>query len=161
MKPQTSISLSLQQSAEILGAMIRLSTSAAHLSSMTPEQRCQLPRLGARRESFSRLAIEAARENPQWIPSGLNIPSLIERLTLHGGLGDTREALRKLLEQVEDTQHALGANLFDHALEIYRVLKARRRNRPLEETIQELKTRLRSPRVTRSEKASTASAEVH
>ena len=144
MNPQINITLSAEQTAAISAAVTGLNTAMPFLLGYTPEERRRLQRLGPRRESFARLAVETATQNPDLIPASVNLPGLTRDVALHEVLTSVRTQLQQLLQQVEDTQQAAGWDIYNGGLEIYRALKSHGRNRGLGETIAQLKTRLRS-----------------
>src|SRR5690606_17918677 len=72
---------------------------------------------------FSRLALEVARQNTVFIPPSVNLDELERDLALHEFLASVRTQFQQLLQQVEDTQHIAGRDLYAGALEIYRALK--------------------------------------
>ncbi len=133
------------QTAEILGAMVDLSCSAAPLVTITPQERCSLPRVGSCREGFARACLDAAEQHSECIPRNIDPQPMIRGLTVHGGLRDLSALLRELLQQVDDTRHHLGSEIFGSSLEIYHLLKmARGRDAELSQVVCEMKTRLRA-----------------
>ena len=144
MNPQIDITLSAEQTAGITTAISGLTTAMPFLLGYSPEERRRLPRLGPRRESFARLAVETAQQNADLIPASVDLPGLSRDMTLHEVLTGVRTQLQQVLQQVEDTQQAAGCDLYNGSLEIYRALKAHGRNRGLGTTLLQLKTRLRT-----------------
>src|SRR5690606_12894664 len=120
-------------------------TAMPFLLGYTPTERLRLPRLGPRRESFARLAIEAAQQNPTLIPASISLDEVQRDMELLEVLTTVRTRLQQILQQVEDTHHAAGRDVFAVALEIYSALKNHGRNSGLDETLRQLKTRFRTP----------------
>ena len=147
MNPQIDITLSAEQTAAISAAVTGLTTAMPFLLGYTPEERRRLQRLGPRRESFARLAVETATQNPDLIPASVNLVGIIRDVELHEVLTSVRTTLQQILQQVEDTQQAAGWDIYNGGLEIYRALKSHGRNRGLGDTLNQLKTRLRTARV--------------
>src|SRR5690606_10721426 len=107
--------------------------------------------LGPRRESFARLAIEAAQQNPTLVPTSISLVEVQRDLELLEVLTSVRTRLQQILQQVEDTHHAAGRDVYAVALEIYGALKNHGRNSGLDDTLRQLKTRLRTPSTTEPE----------
>ena len=144
MNPQIDITLTAEQTAAINAAVTGLATAMPFLLGYTPEERRRLQRLGPRRESFARLAVETAAQNPDLIPASVDLPGLSRDVEVHEVLTSVRTSLQQILQQVEDTQQAAGWDIYNGGLEIYRALKSHGRNRGLGETLVQLKTRLRT-----------------
>ena len=143
MNAQIDVTLTTEQSAGITAAVTGLTTAMPFLLGYSPEERRRLQRLGPRRESFARLAVETAAQNPDLIPASVGLPELERDLVLHETMTSVRTQLQQILQQVEDTQQAAGWDLYNGSLEIYRALKSHGRNRALGDTLLQLKTRLR------------------
>ena len=146
MKSHNLPEITKQHTSEILNGIVHLSTCAAPLNHMTPEERLAIPRVGPQREDFARAALEAAFTHPDCIPRSVNLMPMIGGLIVHRGLAEAREKLLDLLQQVEDTRHHLGAGIYTQSLELYHFLKAHRSSdAELTTAVGEMKTRLRSP----------------
>ncbi len=144
MNPQIAVTLSAEQVATINTAVTGLATAMPFLLGYTPEERRRLQRLGPRRESFARLAVETAQQNADLIPASVDVTALTRDVALHELLTSVRTQVQQILQQVEDTQQAAGWDIYNGGLEIYRALKAHGRNRGLAATLLQLKTRLRT-----------------
>lgn len=145
MNPQIDITLTAEQRAEITTSVASLVAAMPFLVAYTPVERRRLPRLGPCRESFARLAVETAQQNPDLIPASVNLSDLARDVAMHELLTSVRTQLQQFLQQVEDTQQAAGWDIYNGGLEIYRALKSHGRNRGLDATLLQLKTRLRTP----------------
>ena len=144
MNGKIDISLTAAEKAAITAAAHHVSALMPFLRAFTPEERRTLHRLGPRRESFSRLALEVARQNSIFIPQSVNLEELERDLALHEVLTTVRTQFQQLLQQVEDTQHVAGRDLYAGALEIYRALKGHGEGAGLEHSLADLKTRFRA-----------------
>ncbi|MGV3532643.1 MAG: hypothetical protein ACO1QR_09770 [Chthoniobacteraceae bacterium] len=151
MNPQIDITLTTEQKAGITTAIDALPTAMPFLLGYTPEERLRLPRLGPRRESFARLAIETAQQNPTLVPTSISLVEVQRDLELLEVLTSVRTRLQQILQQVDDTHHAAGRDVYAVALEIYGALKNHGRNSGLDDTLRQLKTRLRTPPTTEPE----------
>ena len=143
MNAQIDVTLTAEQAAGITTAVAGLTTAMPFLLGYSPEERRRLPHLGPRRESFARLAMETAAQNPDLIPASVGLTALQRDQVLHETMTSVRTQLQQILQQVEDTQQAAGWDLYNGSLEIYRALKSHGRNRGLGDTLLQLKTRLR------------------
>src|SRR5687768_1918424 len=158
MNPQIDITLSAEQTAGITTAISGLTTAMPFLLGYTREERLRLPRLGPRRESFARLAVEAAQQNPTLVPTSIDLAAVERDMDLLEVLTTVRTRLQQILEQVEDTHHAAGRDVYAVALEISGALKNHGRNSGLDETLRQLKTRLRTPPAPEPEEAGSGGA---
>ncbi len=144
MNGKIDVTLTPPEKALIAASLEGAITSMPFLRACTPEERLSLHRLGPRRESFSRLALELARQNLQFIPPSVNVPELERDLELHELLTAVRTQCQQFLQQVEDTQQVAGRDLYAGALEIYRALKGHGSGAGLEQSLAELKSRFRT-----------------
>ena len=99
MNPQIDITLTAEQTAAINAAVIGLTTAMPFLLGYTPEERRRLQRLGPRRESFARLAVETATQNPDLIPASVDLPGITRDVELHEVLTSVRTSLQQILQQ--------------------------------------------------------------
>ncbi|MGV3533975.1 MAG: hypothetical protein ACO1QR_16520, partial [Chthoniobacteraceae bacterium] len=94
------ITLTTAEKTAITAAAQNLSALMPFLQACTPDERQSLHRLGPRRESFSRLALEVARQNTVFIPPSVNLDELERDLALHEFLTSLRTHVFKKVFQI-------------------------------------------------------------
>lgn len=106
---------------------------------LSPEERKSARSVAARRESYVRHSLRAARQHEQLLPRDFNVSdynSLMEQYDQHKNIS---VIVNELTELVNDTSVAIGQELMAYTDTLYNSLKiARTRNASVEHTLAEL-----------------------
>ncbi|MGV3532878.1 MAG: hypothetical protein ACO1QR_10950 [Chthoniobacteraceae bacterium] len=138
MKHIIDITLTTEQEAAITDAVAALPTAMPFLHSFSADQRKRLVRMGPRRESFARLALEVAQQHGAYIPSTVEVAKLQRDIGLIDTLTPVKIQLQNLLQQVKDTQAAAAHDACEAGLEVYRALRGHAREAGLDPTVTQL-----------------------
>lgn len=145
MKNIIDITLTTEQKAGVTAAVAAVATAMPFLRSFSVEQRKALVRIGPRRQSFARLALDIARQQGDYLPPSIDLSSLERDLELYDVLTPVRTQLSTLLQQVIDTQTAAGHDACEAGLEVYRALRGHAREAGLDAVVSDLRVALRRP----------------
>lgn len=104
--------------AEIDAALNTLETHFAGFASLSPDQRRNILKMGDKTEAFCRQTMLLAAQNAQAIPPNLNMPEAQADMT---SLDQHR--LRDLQARGDDTDMALGSDIYSFCLDAYASLK--------------------------------------
>ena len=91
---------------------------------LSVEQRRELLKLGPRSEVFCRATIDVMERNPGALPADFDLDAIREDRIALGQVRPLLSRLRMLVSRVQDTEMALGSDLYKAALEGYRFAKA-------------------------------------
>lgn len=144
MKNIIDITLTAEEQAAMIAAVAGTAGAMPFLRSFSAEQRKALIRIGPRRQSFARLAIEVARQQSEYLPPSVDLTKMERDLALYDALTPVRTQLAVLLQQVTDTQTAAGHDVCEAGLEVYRALRGHAREAGLDAMVSELGRTLRS-----------------
>jgi hypothetical protein len=144
MKNIINVTLTAEQQAAMNAAVAALAPAMPFLRSFSLEQRKALIRVGPRRQSFARLAVEMARQHGAYLPPTVEVANMERDLALYDALTPVRTQLAVLLQQVTDTQTAAGHDVCEAGLEVYRALRGHAREAGLDAMVAELGVTLRS-----------------
>jgi len=117
---QNLLSLTFSETAlaEIDAALNTLETHFAGFASLSPDQRRNILKMGDKTEAFCRQTMLLAAQNAQAIPPNLNMPEAQADMT---SLDQHR--LRDLQARGDDTDMALGSDIYSFCLDAYASLK--------------------------------------
>ena len=87
-------------------------------------QRRELLKLGPKTEVFCRATIEVMERNPGALPADFDLDAIREDRVAIDQVRPLLSRLRMLISRVQDTEMALGSDLYKAALEGYRFAKA-------------------------------------
>lgn len=90
---------------------------------------------------FCRQTLGVLAQNPKIVPEGLGLPDAQADLVALDALRPRMQRLRMLVGRGDDTETALGADIFSAALEGYGLRKLSGKSHGLERLRQELSTR--------------------
>jgi hypothetical protein len=116
---------------------------APYMLALTPEERRELPKMGAKTIGFVEKAYEFAKQNPNLIPPYLDLAAFGVDFADASGLWTIHNMVRQLDEGLDDTEMTAGSEAYQAALVFYKSVKmAAAQNIPGAKAIyEELKTR--------------------
>ena len=91
---------------------------------LSVEQRRELLKLGPRTEVFCRATIEVMERNPGALPADFDLEAIRTDRVAIDQVRPLLSRLRMLVSRVQDTEMALGSDLYKAALDGYRFAKA-------------------------------------
>ena len=91
---------------------------------LSVEQRRELLKLGPRTEVFCRATIEVMERNPGALPADFDLNAIRQDRVAIDQVRPLLSRLRMLVSRVQDTEMALGSDLYKAALDGYRFAKA-------------------------------------
>ncbi|RZL01400.1 MAG: hypothetical protein EOP36_11755 [Rubrivivax sp.] len=118
-----SLSLTAADYAEVDAALSTLETKLAGLIDLSADERRALPKMGQKSEAFCRQTLTVLAQNPQVVPSGLDLAEAQRDLVNLDALRGRTARLRQLMGRFEDSEMALGSDVMSAALEGYALLK--------------------------------------
>jgi hypothetical protein len=93
------------------------------LIDLSADERRGLPKMGDKSEAFCRQTLNVLAQNPQVVPTSLDLPEAQRDLQALDALRSRSLRLRQLVGRVEDTELALGSDVMSAALDGYALLK--------------------------------------
>ena len=127
--------------AAIDAALTTIENELVDLVSLPVAERRDLFKMGDKSEVFCRQTLGVLAQNPKIVPEGLGLPDAQADLAALDALRPRLQRLRMLVGRGDDTETALGADIFSAALEGYGLLKVSGKGHGLERLRQELSTR--------------------
>ena len=118
-----SLTLSDNDLIEIDAALKTLEDHFAGFLVLSPEERRTIPKMGDKTEAFCRQTLTVATQNTQAIPANLDIVDAQADLATLDKLRPRLHRLRELLSRAEDTDMALGSDIYSFSLDAYASLK--------------------------------------
>ena len=119
-----SLTLSAERLAAIDAAVTALEKQLDDFVELSVEQRRELLKLGPRSEVFCRATIDVMERNPGALPADFDLDAIREDRVAIDQVRPLLSRLRMLISRVQDTEMALGSDLYKAALEGYRFAKA-------------------------------------
>lgn len=131
---QNLITLSLSDSAfaEIDAALTTLEQHFAGFLKLSPDERKSILKMGDKTEAFCRQTIMVAGQNTQNLPASLNLSEAESDLRSLDQLRPRLHRLRELLGKGDDTEMALGSDIYAFSLDAYALLKVTGKGASLE-----------------------------
>ncbi|NJA04669.1 hypothetical protein HC024_02765 [Methylococcaceae bacterium WWC4] len=122
---QNLVSLTFSEAAlaEIDAALSTLERHFADLSSLSPEQRRNILKMGDKTEAFCRQTMLLAAQNSQALPPSLNMSEAQADFNCLDQIRPRLHRLRDLLARGDDTDMALGSDIYSFCLDAYASLK--------------------------------------
>jgi hypothetical protein len=93
------------------------------LIDLSVHERRALPKMGDKSEAFCRQTLNVLAQNPQVVPTSLNLAEAQRDLQALDALRSRSLRLRQLVGRVEDSELALGSDVMSAALDGYALLK--------------------------------------
>lgn len=128
-----SLVLSAEQLDQARKALGMLEQSLADLISLSVEQRQELRKMGPKSETFARKAHEVVLQNPDIMPRSFDIEAFTEDMLALDQLRPLFLRITALARRAEDTEMALGSDIYKAALDGYRFAKAAGKGAALDE----------------------------
>jgi hypothetical protein len=107
----------------VLGTLGQVEQQMPFLIGLSRDERMKLPKLGPANQAFVSDALSTAEANPGVLPRSLDIAKLRERARTIQNLVQVKQALRQMLEKVEDTEVRMTTEVYGAARTVYAVLK--------------------------------------
>lgn len=121
--------------------------------SLDADTRRRMVKMGDASEAFCRKAHDAMRDNEALLPRSLDVEEMGRDLSTHDALATRLARLGRLMEQLDDTDSALGSDVMVAALEGYAFLKISGRGEGLDGLRRELGRRFEKNGPRRTERA--------
>ena len=128
-----SLSLSAEQLDEVGTALAVLEKNLAGLVSLSVDQRVELAKMGPKSEMFSRKTHELLLSSPEVLPRVFDLEELTADIKALDQLRPLFARLAVLMRKAEDTEMALGSDIYRAALDGYRFAKAAGKGAVLDE----------------------------
>lgn len=119
-----SISLTGDELTSIRGMLAGLEEKLKAMVELTADQRVSLLRMGARSEAFVRHTLDTLEQDPDILPRNFDLDEMQRDLRALDELRPIFSRLRQLAGRADDTERALGNDLYEAALAAYRIAKA-------------------------------------
>ena len=132
---QNLISLTIDSSrfTAIEAALAALEKELVDFVELSVEQRRELLKLGPKTEVFCRATIEVMERNPGALPADFDLNAIRQDRVAIDQVRPLLSRLRMLVSRVQDTEMALGSDLYKAALDGYRFAKATGKGAMLDE----------------------------
>jgi hypothetical protein len=114
-------------------AITSLEQELVALIGLSPEERRDLTKMGAKSEAFCRQAVTVLSEHSGVLPRNFDLVGYVGDLTALDLLRPRAVRLRRLLERITDSEMALGSDLMTASLEGYAHLKVAGKGEGLDE----------------------------
>ena len=128
-----SLALSAEQLAEVNKALDALEKHLAELISLSVDDRSELRKMGPKSEMFARKAYEVIGQSPEILPGQFVFSEFAADMTALDQLRPVFARITALAQRAQDTEMALGSDIFNAALEGYRYAKLAGKGAALDE----------------------------
>lgn len=128
-----SLTLSSQQIDQVQKALDELEKQLSGLISLSVDQRRELRKMGPKSETFVRKAHDVMTQSPEILPGAFDLKAFAEDIQALDHLRPLLARLTALAQRGEDTEMALGSDLYSAALEAYRFAKLAGKGAALDE----------------------------
>ena len=128
-----SLELSAEQLKEVHGALAVLEKNLDGLISLSVAERHELAKMGPKSEMFSRKTHELLLSSPEVLPRVFDLEELTADIKALDQLRPLFARLAVLMRKAEDTEMALGSDIYRAALDGYRFAKAAGKGAVLDE----------------------------
>lgn len=119
-----SISLSNDDLAAIREMLAGLEDKLRAMVELTAAQRLELVKMGPTSEAFVRQSLATLEQDPDILPRSFDLEEMQRDLVALDQLRPIFSRLRQLAGRADDTERALGNDLYESALAAYRFAKA-------------------------------------
>ena len=153
MQNLVTLSFTSEQLSAIDQTLATLEQQLSSLITLSNSAKQRMPKLGDRYDTFCRHTLEALADNPQVLPPTLDLAAAQKDLITRDQLRPRLMRLEVLLRKGNDTQMALGSDVYTVASQGYGLLKLLGRATGLDPVRRDLGTRFaKSPRATPEDK---------
>ena len=119
-----SISLSTDDLSAIRSMLTGLEDKLSAMVELTAAQRLELVKMGPTSEAFVRQSLATLEQDPDILPRSFDLEEMQRDLVALDQLRPIFSRLRQLAGRADDTERALGNDLYESALAAYRFAKA-------------------------------------
>lgn len=95
------------------------------LIELSPSEKRKMSKIGDKNQLFVEKVLELAKRNPGFLPRDFDVEGLEKDYNLFKDLSNFLSALKKLIEEVEDTATAVGSDAYSEGLIVYDYVKAK------------------------------------
>ena len=128
-----SLALSADQLAEVNKALDMLEKNLTELISLSVDDRSELRKMGPKSEMFARKAYDVLAQSPEILPGTFELADFTVDLEALDQLRPVFARIAALAGRADDTEMALGSDIFNAALEGYRYAKLAGKGAALDE----------------------------
>jgi hypothetical protein len=136
---------------EVMALVNQIYEKLHFLRDLTAEERQALPGMGDKNRGFVLKALEVAMQNPDILPRSFDMERMRQRMDMFDQFYGVTLALLQLQKLSDSTAIALGSDLYEDALKVYRYAKASGQGAALEALLAEMAERFKTgpkPRLT-------------
>lgn len=127
-----SASISEDEINEILAAIERINSLLPNLVSLSKEQLSSLPKVSYKNVDFIHEVLVMAKENPELVPSSIDIPEIKKDMQLIKSISKILMPLKQLEKKLEDSVLLAGSEAYVPSLAIYNSIRTRKNKTSLE-----------------------------
>ncbi|MHA3771320.1 hypothetical protein ACXR0O_07250 [Verrucomicrobiota bacterium sgz303538] len=142
-KDQIDIVIAAEDIPLINTALDTLETKLSFLQSLDPAALKRMAHFGTKNESFVLGAFEAARQNSDIVPSGLNLDAMERDRVAREQLAPIAQRVQRLHEKLTHTRMILGVDMYGAARAIYKALQEFGRDSGLSALVEDLGRRFK------------------
>ena len=128
-----SLALSAEQLAEVNKALDALEKHLAELISLSVDDRSELRKMGPKSEMFARKAYDVMAQSPEILPGTFELADFTADIEALDQLRPVFTRIAALAGRADDTEMALGSDIYRAALDGYRFAKAAGKGAVLDE----------------------------
>jgi len=128
-----SLALSADQLAEVNKALDALEKHLTDLISLSVDDRSELRKMGPKSEMFARKAYDVMAQSPEILPGTFELADFTADIEALDQLRPVFTRIAALAGRANDTEMALGSDIFNAALEGYRYAKLAGKGAALDE----------------------------
>jgi len=154
-----SIVITEEQERAVLAAIAQIEAILQNLMAFESGERRAISLMGQRNEPFAREAFQVLDQNRAIVPPSLNVDEMRADLEAYDRMKRINVALQRLTTMCENTQAALGSDVFDAALTGYTMLKVFGPAHGLGDAVKSLSARFSQQGWRRKSKAASEPAE--
>ncbi len=123
MENRISITINEEATAKITGAIATIEQQLPNLINLTKEERHELPKMGDKTIAFVTKTLEYAKQNPQVVPSFLDVTEFEKDVVAVTNLNKVLIPLQQLVEKLDDSTLLAGSEAYTAALIFYSAVK--------------------------------------
>lgn len=136
-----SLSLSAEQLDQVRAALGMLEKNLAGMVSLSVDERVEITKMGPKSEMFARKAYDVLALSPEILPGNFDLQEFGADIRALDQLRPLFAQLVRLVRRAEDTEMALGSDIYRAALDGYRFAKAAGKGAALDELSAHASTR--------------------
>ncbi len=125
-----SATLSAADKKEILDALTAITAKLPFLVALTPEERRKCVKMGDKSLGFMEAGQAITRSNPEIFPGSFNAAEYVKDIDLFKALNEVQSTVSQLAAKLDDTQLALGSEIMQTSLDVYKYAKTAAKRTP-------------------------------